>query len=285
MGFIKKLFKPLAPTFFRLRLIFWKLQKKKSFLILWNRGLGDIALGLYGLNLRIRENIQEAQITYITREDLKIGFEFLGNCNVIVDPMMKRGKPYLMHEDLKREHAIIIEKANPTDWLLDQLNHIQPKMTLGQINLHKVKTKIALHVQSETGQFYGYEKNWPTSSFRNLIQKLNLQGITPLLIGLKKDDSYKELLVEDLRGELKLDQTIRLILEECHTLVAPDSGILSLVYYFEHPSPLKIISLWADPHQGILKQKVSSPNPLLNHIPLIEKDLKNLDVDSVMRVL
>jgi hypothetical protein len=47
--------------------------------------------------------------------------------------------------------------------------------------------------------------------------------------------------------------------------------------------PLTVISLWADPDQGILKQAVSSPNKGLKHIPLIseDKDIARISVEKV----
>ncbi len=285
MGLLKKVIKPIYPYLFRLKLLIWRLKNKRSFLIIWNRGLGDIPLGLFGLNLRIKEMIPQVNITYLTREDLKHGFEFLSDCNVTVDEEMKRGIPYVIPSDLLNQYDVIIENANPTDWLFDQLGNIQPKMSLGKAFKPASKSKIAIHVQSETGQFYGYEKNWPKVSFQALIQKMNAQGIVPILIGLKKDDAFLSLQVEDLRGELNLKQVIEMILGECHTLIAPDSGILSMIYYFDNPIDLKVISLWSDPNQGILKHNVVSPNPLLKHTPLIEKELKNLAVERVLKVL
>jgi hypothetical protein len=32
-----------------------------------------------------------------------------------------------------------------------------------------------------------------------------------------------------------------------------------------------VVSLWADPKQGVLRQRVASPNQKLEHIPLVGK--------------
>jgi hypothetical protein len=60
-----------------------------------------------------------------------------------------------------------------------------------------------------------------------------------------------------------------------------------MIYYIEASFTLDVVSLWSDPRQGVLKQKVPSPNPLLRHIPLIarDKDLGNIDVETVMHSL
>jgi ADP-heptose:LPS heptosyltransferase len=57
----------------------WKLKKmasrgERKILLAWNRGLGDIALGLYAIIQRIREFIPDAEITFLIRENLQEGF-------------------------------------------------------------------------------------------------------------------------------------------------------------------------------------------------------------------
>src|SRR5947209_7239916 len=64
---------------------------QKKFLITWNRGLGDIALGLFALVYRIREYIPDAQITFLTRTDLYEGFSLLQDVKVFACPTWKRG--------------------------------------------------------------------------------------------------------------------------------------------------------------------------------------------------
>lgn len=285
MSFFKKFVRPFRPYLFRLFLLILKMRKKKNILILWNRGLGDIALGLYGLNLRIKEIIPDCQITYLTREDLAIGFSFLKNCQYIVDPEMKRGCKYTISKKFIDAFDYCLLKPNPTDWLIDLLSTLTPKLEIENLEPNFSKSKIGIHVQSETGQFYGYEKNWPKDAFLELIKKLNQKGIRPVLFGLKKDTFFQQVDAEDRRGELDLSSVMKKIIHECHTLIAPDSGILSLFYYFTQPNPIHVISLWSDPNQGILKQNVPSPNPLLKHTPLIEKDLKNLSVEKVLKHL
>ena len=59
------------------------------------------------------------------------------------------------------------------------------------------------------------------------------------------------------------------------------------MYYVDCNFPLRIISLWADAKQGILRQKVASPNQDLKHIPLIasKKCLANITVAHIEEVL
>jgi hypothetical protein len=80
---------------------------------------------------------------------------------------------------------------------------------------------------------------------------------------------------------------LSIIKNRCRYLLVPDSGVLSITYYIDASFPIDIVSLWSDPKQGILKQRVASPNPLLRHTPLIAKnrDLRNVSVESVMNAL
>src|SRR5436190_16515954 len=48
---------------------------RKRFLFFWNRGLGDIALGLVPLFQRIRDEFPGARIEVVTREELRAPFE------------------------------------------------------------------------------------------------------------------------------------------------------------------------------------------------------------------
>jgi hypothetical protein len=75
------------------------------------------------------------------------------------------------------------------------------------------------------------------------------------------------------------------IRNRCSVLVAPDSGVLTMAYYLDVDDPITIVSLWADPRQGILKQGVASPNPRLRHVPLRGEgeDVSKIPVDDVYR--
>jgi UDP-N-acetylglucosamine/UDP-N-acetylgalactosamine diphosphorylase len=60
-----------------------------------------------------------------------------------------------------------------------------------------------------------------------------------------------------------------------------------MIYYLDEAFPIRLITLWADPNHGILKQNVPSPNPKLIHSPLIGKkrDLSTVSVNQVMDAL
>src|SRR5438132_1362726 len=107
---------------------------KTGFLICWNRGLGDIPLGLYALNQRIFHFIPEAKITYLTRADLAPGFALLKKVEVLVDPSWKRGAAFDLNTSLQRcqrvssEFDILLETPDPTRWLMWQLGKLTPKL-------------------------------------------------------------------------------------------------------------------------------------------------------------
>ena len=80
-------------------------EEKGRFLVIWNRGLGDIPLGLYALVYRIRSYVPNASITFMTRSDLAEAFTMLEGVQVIVGESWKRGKPFDIEETLK-QHSL-----------------------------------------------------------------------------------------------------------------------------------------------------------------------------------
>lgn len=295
------LLKKILPNPFFLLLKKAKIRRQSRFLVLWNRGLGDIPLGLFALVQKIKTKIPHAEISFITREDLYDAFAMLDGVFVHAHPSLKRGdKPSLeeLMRDLKlspSNYDCFIEKIDTDRWLSWQLGRVTPKLiwkkNFDHLSLKfslKGKDYIGIHVSSETGQFYGYNKNWPKENFQKLFEKI-LKGNERkiLLFGFKQDDDFNHQNIVDLRGKTTIFEMLSIMKNHCSHFVAPDSGILSLSYYLDERFPLKMISLWADPKQGILKQNVASPNPLYEHKPLIapEKKIENISVEVVYREL
>lgn len=291
---LKKLLRAILPNPLDRLLRKAKKQGKQQFLIVWNRGLGDLPLGLYALNLRIKQFIPEGKITYLTREDLSSGFAMLPCCESIIDPEMKRGSPINVEEALSRlqinqhDFDIVIEKPNPTYWVKWQIGKVIPKLhypnhwdeQAKKFNL-KGTSYIGVHVDTETGQYYGYEKNWPKQYWQELFERLDRKII---LFGTSKCNTYDFPHVIDLRGETTVPEMLSIIKNHCSDLIVPDSGVLSLVYYLDVDFQLHIYSLWADSNQGILKQKVPSPNPSLMHFPFIsKKDTSQITPNQLLR--
>jgi hypothetical protein len=276
-----------------------KRDNKRRFLILWNRGLGDIALGLYALVLRIKDFIPDAEITFITRKDLEDGFRLLEGVNFISVSWWERGKPLDIGDTLIRlniknsDYDVFIEKVNPTKWLSWQIGNITPKLRWKNEydNLYKrfaldpSRFYIGAHVNTETQQFYGYNKDWHIENWQTLFEKLSEdQNKRIILFGINKTDHFNYPSVIDLRGKTTFLEMLSIIKNCCNILVAPDGGVLSTVYYLDVIFPITIISLWGDSNQGIMKQAVPSSNKGIKHIPLIGKDnnIVNISTEEVL---
>ncbi len=255
---------------------------KKKFLLFWNRGLGDIALGLYGIVHRIRTYIPDAEITFLTRPNLEDGFILLGDVQIEVVPNLKRGDKVHVRDLIDPEkYDVIMENPDPTRWVSWQLGKLTPILhwqkkwdpLWEKFGLDPDEKYVGAHVQTETN--YAYWRNWPLESWQALFEKITKGGKKVLLFGFAKDPEFAIPGVIDLRGDTPLFELLSLIKNRCEALVVPDSGVSSMIYFLKEDFPIKHISLWADPYMGILKQNVSSPNPLLEHIPLLGKD-KNI---------
>jgi len=295
----KNLWRSIAPNPLDRLLIKAQKEGKRRILLYWNRGLGDIALGLYSIILRIRTFIPDASITFLTRSNLADGFALLSNIHLIVSPDLKRGSKESVQNILrklgysKEDFDLIIPDPDPTYWVKWQLGKITPKLIWREewdqlwrnYPLSETESYIGAHVQTETN--YASWRDWPLAHWHALFTQLGNQGKKILLFGFAKSPIFQLPNVIDLRGETPLFSLLSLIKNRCQALVVPDSGIASLAYFLDTPFPLNLISLWGDPHNGILKQAVSSPNPLLNHTPLIGplKKIAEILPEHVMRVL
>ena len=272
----------------------------KRALITWNRGLGDIALGLYALVYQVRKYLPDCDITFITRTDLAPGFALLPNVSVLDAKEWKRGVPFDLKQSLANfnltpdQFDLVLENPDVTKWLKWQLGTLTPKLNWNsswdplwkKFTLKETERYACVHVQTETN--YNYEKNWPESSWRELFDRLwKEEKIKVILFGFRASPAFEGEGIIDLRGKTSLLEMLSIIKERCSFLIVPDSGVLSLTYFLAVTSPIKIISLWADPRQGVLKQNVASPNPNLLHLPLIGPDgmISQISVNAVMEKL
>src|SRR5205823_2630996 len=94
---------------------------------------------------------------------------------------------------------------------------------------------------------------------------LSTQGFGIILFGMNSIGDFANKDWIDLRGKTTLLEMLAIVKNYCKYLLVPDSGILSILYYLNDTFPINVISLWSDPHQGILKQNVPSPNSKLHH--------------------
>ena len=270
-------------------------KKQRTILLFWNRGLGDIALGLYAIVHRIREYLPDAKITFLTRPNLADGFRLLGDVDILIAPKLKRGDTVEV-ADLLREIGVdpaqfdlMIENPNPTQWVQWQRGTLTPLLQWQKkwdslhekFDLNPNEHYVGAHVQTETD--YAHWRNWPVESWEALFKKITGEGKKVLLFGFEQDPPFDLPGVIDLRGKTPLFDLLSIIKHHCQALVVPDSGVSSMVYFLNESFPIKHISLWADPYMGILKQGVPSPNPGLQHIPLLgaDKNITNITVEEV----
>lgn len=279
----------------------------KRFLVAWNRGLGDIPLGLFAFVNRVKQYIPEPEITFLTRPELEDAFQLLEGVSVIVAPSWKRedGTPTIsgikktiniMGIDQK-DFDVILNKVDPKGELKDCWGKLIPALkwknnydTLWKnFDIKCLSGKlIGVHIDTETQKFYAHKKDWPPENWQMLFKKLSEnRDIKIILFGIRKTSSFDLPSVIDLRGKTSLLEMLSVIKNCCSILIAPDGGVLSITYYLNVNFPITVISLWGDPNQGILKQAVASPNIGLRHIPLTGRgnDISNITAEDVFNVI
>ena len=269
----------------------------RRFLVFWNRGLGDIALGLYALFARIRAAVPAAEIAVLTRQELAEAFALFDVQRVIADPQLERGERDGYANAVARlgvqaaDFDVVLERPDPTPWLAAQLGTVVPRLAwkpeydalAARFELGDGRAYVGAHLSAETARFYGYVKDWPVESWRALFA--GLAGERCVLFGNSAVPPVEGAGIVDLRGQTTLLEMLAIVKNRCRVLVAPDSGVLTMAYYLDCPFPLTVVSLWSDPRQGVLKQGVASPNPLLKHVPLVGEgeDVRRIPVDEVLR--
>lgn len=280
--------------------ILQKAQKKGSrkFLLIWNRGLGDIPLGLYAMIKRIKQCIPAAEITFLARDDLKEGFVLLEGVKFIAASGWKRHQKIDLLKTLKslnmafNNFDVVLKNPDPTWWVKWQIGYLVPRLKWqpqfdGLCRVFQLEEKYQyLGVQMKADSGHGRWRDWPEQRWLEFFRMLEkYPQIRVLLFGLEKTRSFAFSNVIDLRGKTTVLQMLSLIKNRCSYMVLPDGGILSLLYYLDVDFPLKIVSLWND-CQGVVKQNVASPNSLLQHLPLKTKgDLSAIEAEKVVSCL
>jgi hypothetical protein len=278
-------------------------EGRREFVFAWNRGLGDIALGLCPLFARIRAGVADSAITVFTRAELGDAFRLTDADRIEVIPDLARGMPV----DLAAAAAALgvpiaptattFADPDPTRWLDGRREEFPPVLQWNPAFDAKADAllpprddvlTIGAHVDSETARYYGYVKDWPAVSWRELIARFPAsRNVRWVLFGNGAQESFAGSNVSDLRGRTDFLELLAVIRARCRVLVAPDSGVLTMAYYLAGRAPLDVVSLWSDPRQGVLKQRCPSPNPLLRHVPLVgrDEDVRNIAVDDVAAIL
>jgi hypothetical protein len=274
-------------------------EGRGEFVFAWNRGLGDIALGLVPLFEEIRQRIARSHITVFTRADLEDAFLMAGADTIWVVPGLERDatlNPATAAEQMGialSSSATTFANPDPTRWLDGRRQEFPPVLHWNPawdvkadalVPAFGGETVIGAHVHSETAQYYGYVKDWPAAAWQELIARFpGTANVRWLLFGHTASTRFGQANVVDLRGRTGFLDLMAVLRTRCRILVAPDSGVLTAAYYLEGNVPLDIVSLWSDPRQGVLKQGCPSPNPRLRHVPLIgpDEDVRKNCVDTV----
>lgn len=271
---------------------------RHEFVFGWNRGLGDIALGLVPLFARIRAEIPGSRITLFTRAELAAPFQLTDVDVLHVVPALERGAlldpaatAASMAVPLSAD-AVVFADPDPTRWLEGRRREFAPRLRWNPEWNAKAEEvvpgfdgiTIGAHVNSETARYYGYVKDWPETAWRELFARFaDQRSVRWLLFGNAAPAQFTQPNIIDLRGRTDFLALLAVLRTRCRILVAPDSGVLTAAYYLDQAFPLEVISLWSDPRQGVLKQGCPSPNPELRHLALAgrDEDVRKLSVDDV----
>jgi ADP-heptose:LPS heptosyltransferase len=274
--------------------------RRRDFLFCWNRGMGDVALCLVPIFMRIRQEVPGARITIVTRPELTEPFAMTDADAIVAVPGLARGVPIAIGQlralpgiDVER-YSAVFEDPDVNRWLRGRRTEFRPALkwnsawdTLAERIPPSTPDRfyIGAHVSAETRQYYSYAKDWETESWRELMARLDdVPGARWLLFGQTPEPRYERPNVIDLRGDTGFLEMASIIRNRVRLLIAPDSGVLATAYYLDARFPLDVVSLWSDPRQGILLQGCPSPNPLLRHVPLVGRDeqARNIPVDEVL---
>ena len=269
-------------------------SRRHRFVFGWNRGLGDIALGLVPLFLRIRAADPHARIEVVTRADLAQPFELAGVDAIHVVPELARGTAVDLSA-IAGADAVAFADPDPTRWLDGRRREHPPRLAWraqwnaladGLVDDDPDVVTVGAHVASETAQYYGYVKDWPADRFGALFSRFP-SGVRFVLFGNEARATFTQPNLVDLRGRTSFLEVLSVLRNRCRVLVAPDSGVLTAAYYLDQAFPLDVISLWSDPRQGVLKQDCDSPNTLLRHVAIegAGEDVRNIAVDTVSAAL
>src|SRR5262249_4105023 len=130
---------------------------------------------------------------------------------------------------------VVFERPDPTKWIADSLGQFVPRLRwrnewnslvdrFARVSLDR--PVIAVHVHSETGQFYGYVKDWPPQCWRELFQHVSERhSVQWILVGQGQRERFEQPDALDLRGKTSLLDVLAILRNRAQMLVAVDSGI------------------------------------------------------------
>ncbi len=280
-------------------------------ILAWNRGLGDIALGVVGLVARIRADLPDAEVVVLTRDDLVEAFAMIPGVDVVRavpgwrrEPSRRGGpsEPWAVDAarrvGLATDGALVLPDVRWGAWYYrEQVGRLVPRLrwrpeweALARPLLGPADPgarRVAAHVDSETGHLYRYNKNWGAKRWGELFAHMSPGApVRVFLLGQGPGEAFAFPFVTDLRGRTSLREALGVILAS-GVCVAPDSGLLTFAHFLDVARPLALVSLWANAEHGILRYGVGSPNPHLRHTALVGRagDITTIDATDVCRAL
>src|SRR5512143_2094224 len=191
-------------------------ERRGAFVFAWNHGLGDVALGLAPLFAWIRARIPDNRIVVFTRADLADVFRLAGvdelhvvpglTRNVALDPVAAAAR---LNVPLPAG-ATVFANPDPDRWLGGHRHEYAPSLAWSAAWNAKADrfvgpadgvVDIGAHVDSETGHYYGYVKDWPVAAWRELFARFPAaRGVRWLLFGCAGAGEFDQPNVLDLRG-------------------------------------------------------------------------------------
>ena len=277
--------------------------KRDRVVFYWNRGLGDIALGLVPMFARAKARLGGASIEVVTRAELADPFRLTDARAIHVVPGLERGEPIgaatacaRLAAD-PRVGALAIDAPDPTRWLAVARHPAPPRFRWSAefdalaapfVDHGDARPWIAVHASTETARHYRYVKDWPAEAWQALFGAMAARRDARfVLLGHAKAPALDAPNVVDLRGRTRFLEMLALVRTRCAALVAPDGGVLNAVYFLDATFPITVVSLWSDPRQGLLKSRAVSPNPRLVHVPLVGAgdDVRTIAPDDVLAAL
>ncbi|MEO8485358.1 MAG: glycosyltransferase family 9 protein [Betaproteobacteria bacterium] len=260
-------------------------ERRGRIVYFWNRGLGDIALGLVPMFARAAAKLPDAAIEVVTRADLAEPFRLTAARAIHVVPGLQRGERIgaatacaRLAAD-PRDGALAIDAPDPTRWLAVARRPAPPRfrwsaafdaLAAPLVAHDDGRPWIAVHASTETAQHYRTVKDWPADAWRALFAEMaRRRDVRFVLLGHARAPDLAADNVIDLRGRTGFLQMLALVRARCTALVAPDGGVLNAVYLLDASFPITVVSLWSDPRQGLLKSRAASPNPHLVHVPFV----------------
>lgn len=278
-------------------------EGRRRVVFFWNRGLGDIALGLTPMFARAAERIPGVSIEVVTRADLEEPFRLTDARTVHVVPGLARGDRTSAVEACARlpadprAGALAIDAPDATRWLAYARRPAPPRLHWNPaydalsdplIDAGDPRPWIAVHASTETARHYDYVKDWPADAWLALFRETaRRHDVRFVLLGQGRDPPLAAPNVIDLRGRTGFLAMLALVRKRCAALVAPDGGVLNAVYFLDAAFPITVVSLWSDPRQGLLKARARSPNPGLVHVPLVGErdDVRRIAPGDVLAAL